>query len=147
MLVSDILKHKGREVVTVSPEDTLETVVDLFTKRRIGAAVVMDGPDIAGIVSERDVIRAAAMHGTGTLTCKAGDAMTREVVPCREDDRIEQIMAHMTEGRFRHMPVLNGRQLVGIVSIGDVVKARLEEFEREAEAMREYIADSQRVHH
>jgi CBS domain-containing protein len=147
MLVSDILKYKGREVVTISPEDTLEAVVDLLTERRIGAAVVVDGSDIVGIVSERDIMRAAAEHGTGALACKARDAMTREVSSCGEGDRIEEIMAHMTEGRFRHMPVLRDRQLVGIVSIGDVVKARLEELEREAEAMREYIADSQRVHH
>ena len=147
MLVSDILTHKGREVATVSPEDTLDAVIELLTKRRIGAAVVMDGAEIVGIVSERDIIRAVAEHGTGALAHKAGDAMTRKVTPCGEGDRIEEIMAHMTEGRFRHMPVLSGRHLVGIVSIGDVVKARLEEFEREAEALREYIADSQRVHH
>ncbi len=140
MLVSDILNHKGREVLTVSPEDPLEAVVALLTQRRIGAVVVMDGQDIAGIVSERDIVRCIAAHGMDGLARKARDAMTSEVMTCGEDDRIEEIMARMTEGRFRHMPVLNAGLLIGIVSIGDVVKARLEQYERETQAMREYIA-------
>lgn len=140
MLVSDILNHKGRDVLTVSREDTLESVVALLTERRIGAVVVMDGQQIAGIVSERDIVRCIAAHGMDGLARSAGDAMTREVMTCGEGDRIEEIMARMTEGRFRHMPVLNDGRLVGIVSIGDVVKARLEQYERETQAMREYIA-------
>ena len=140
MLVSDILNHKGREVLTVSREDSLESVVALLTERRIGAAVVMEGQHIAGIVSERDVVRCVAAHGTDGLARTAGEAMTREVVTCGEDDRIEEIMARMTEGRFRHMPVLNDGRLVGIVSIGDVVKERLEEMEAEGRALRDYIA-------
>ncbi len=140
MLVSDILNHKGREVLTVSREDSLESVVALLTERRIGAVVVMEGQHIAGIVSERDVVRCIAAHGIDGLARGAGEAMTRDVMTCGEDDRIEEIMARMTEGRFRHMPVLNDGRLVGIVSIGDVVKARLEQYERETQAMREYIA-------
>ena len=140
MLVSDILNHKGREVLTVSREDSLESVVALLTERRIGAVVVMEGQHIAGIVSERDVVRCIAAHGMDGLARAAGEAMTRDVMTCGEDDRIEEIMARMTEGRFRHMPVLKDGRLVGIVSIGDVVKARLEQYERETQAMREYIA-------
>lgn len=140
MLVSDILNHKGREVLTVSPEDTLEAVVALLTRRRIGAVLVTEGQHIAGIVSERDIVHCIAAHGAGGLARKAGEAMTREVMTCSEDDRIEEIMARMTEGRFRHMPVLNAGRLVGIVSIGDVVKARLEQYERDTQALREYIA-------
>ena len=140
MLVSDILNHKGREVVTVSPDDTLEAIVNLLARRRIGAVVVVENNDVAGILSERDIVRTLSTHGTGALTCKARDAMTRAVMTCGEDDRIEEIMARMTESRFRHMPVLSGGRLVGLVSIGDVVKSRLEEYERETQAMRDYIA-------
>jgi len=140
MLVADILNHKGREVLTVSPEDTLESVVALLTEHRIGAVVVTKADQIAGILSERDIVRCLAAHGTDGLARKASEAMTRKVMTCSESNRIEEIMARMTEGRFRHMPVLNDGRLVGIVSIGDVVKARLEQYERETQAMREYIA-------
>ncbi len=140
MLVSDILNHKGRDVVTVSPGDTLEAIVNLLTRRRIGAVVVTEGEDVVGILSERDIVRCLAAHGAGALSRKAEDAMTRDVMTCGEDDRIEEIMARMTEGRFRHMPVRKEGRLLGLVSIGDVVKARLEEYERDAQALRDYIA-------
>lgn len=141
MHVAAILKEKGRAVETVTASVTLGEIVKRLTTHRIGAVVVR-GPrgEVEGIVSERDIVRMVASHGAEALGRPASEAMTRNVVTCREADTIDQLMSRMTEHRFRHLPVVEGGELVGIVSIGDVVKHRVAEVELEASAMRDYIA-------
>jgi CBS domain-containing protein len=140
MHVAAILKEKGRAVETVTGNVTLGEVVRRLAARGIGAVVVC-GPrgEVAGIVSERDIVRMLATHGSGALDRSAGEAMTSDVETCCEADTIDELMSRMTKGRFRHLPVLEGGALVGIVSIGDVVKHRVAEVELEASAMRDYI--------
>jgi CBS domain-containing protein len=141
MTVAEILSGKGREVATIVPERTIAEAIDELAKRRIGALVVVDGRDrVAGIISERDIVRALAKRGADLLAENVGSIMTREVVTCGESETINRVMGRMTRGRFRHVPVVEGGRLTGLVSIGDVVKARIEEVEHEAEDMRTYIA-------
>ena len=141
MTVAEILSGKGREVATIVPERTIAEAIDELAKRRIGALVVVDGRDrVAGILSERDIVRALAKRGADLHAEKVGSIMTREVVTCGESETINRVMGRMTRGRFRHVPVVEGGRLTGLVSIGDVVKARIEEVEHEAEDMRTYIA-------
>lgn len=132
MLVSDAIGGTTRDVVTVSPDDTIADVVDLLKEHRIGAVVAtVDETQIAGIISERDVVRHLAAEQEGTLRLRVDDLMTLNVSVCRVDDELEAVMAKMTEGRFRHMPIVDdASRLVGIVSLGDLVKARLDELER-----------------
>lgn len=140
MNVSHILRQKGRDVVTVAPTAGLADVACTLAKRKIGAVVVLGAHgEVAGILSERDVVRALATDGASALTRTANEYMTRAVATCAETDTIEEIMETMTEGRFRHVPVLEHGKLIGIVSIGDVVKNRIEESEREASALKQYI--------
>jgi len=140
MTVSIILAAKGREVVSVEPTATLAAAVALLAAKRIGAALVL-GVDrrIAGIISERDIVRALAEHGAGALDQPVSQFMTRKVSTCTEAETIASIMERMTEGKFRHMPVVDQGRVVGIISIGDVVKHRLHEMERDSAAMRDYI--------
>jgi CBS domain-containing protein len=140
MQVKHILFEKGREVVTIGSEATLCEAARLMARRRIGAIVVRgnDGT-VAGIFSERDLVRAIAENSVAALGQTVGSRMTRELAVCCECDTIEDIMETMTRGRFRHMPVVEDDHLIGIVSIGDVVKSRIEETVREAESLREYI--------
>jgi CBS domain-containing protein len=141
MTVAAILKEKGREVVTADPGTSLTDICALLAEKRIGAVVVTDkSGSVKGIVSERDIVRAVARDGAAALAKPVGGVMTREVVSCAEGDSNALLMAKMTESKFRHMPVVNAGKLVGIVSIGDVVKRRIAEAEFEAKAMREYIA-------
>ncbi|HZP21470.1 MAG TPA: CBS domain-containing protein [Bauldia sp.] len=141
MTVAKILSNKGRDVATVSASQSVGEAVAELGRRRIGALVVTDAPKrVIGIISERDVVRALAQKGAGVLSDPVASIMTREVVTCGEGETIIRVMTRMTRGRFRHLPVVEGGQLAGIVSIGDVVKARIEEVENEANAMREYIA-------
>ena len=141
MHVAQILKLKGRDVETVRANVPLMEVAQRLSSRRIGAIVVVDGVgDIVGIVSERDIVRVIGRDGPGALEQQVAAVMTRGVVTCREADTVDQLMAEMTQRRFRHMPVVEGGRLVGIVSIGDVVKHRVAEVENEAAAMRDYIA-------
>jgi CBS domain-containing protein len=140
MFVSDILAQKGGLVFTVTPGTTVAQVAQQLSTRRIGSVLVMAGTDtIAGIVSERDLVRALACHGAEALDFEVRQVMTRDVVTCHPDDLIERVMGMMTDGRFRHLPVLDHGDLVGLISIGDVVKARLEETQHEAEALKAYI--------
>ena len=119
----------------------LPNQVRRLSARRIGAVVVADASgSVAGIISERDIIRVLGMHGTAALDWPVADVMTRRVVTCREHDTVSDIMEVMTDGRFRHLPVVENGRLVGIVSIGDVVKRHIAEVESEAIAMRDYIA-------
>ncbi len=140
MTVARIIIEKGGHVVTAAPEASLAEVAAALAEKRIGAVVVVEQDEIRGIVSERDIIRALAGFGSGALRKLASDCMTTKVVTCRPTDTIHDVMQKMTSGRFRHLPVLEDGKLVGIVSIGDVVKSRIEEVEREADQIREYIA-------
>ena len=140
MIVKNILADKRGNVVTIEPTADLATAVKLLAERRIGAVVIL-GADhrIVGILSERDIVRALAEHGPTVLQGPVGQVMTRDVKTCSEDDTIGELMDRMTTGRFRHMPVVQQGKLIGIVSIGDVVKSRVEEIDHEAKALRDYI--------
>lgn len=143
MFVSDILSQKGGLVFTVTPGSTLAQISEQLTTRRIGSVLVLGDEDsVEGIVSERDVVRALARFGAAALQMEAREVMTRAVVTCDPDDSIEKVMATMTRGRFRHLPVVRRGELLGLVSIGDVVKARLEEAAHETEALKAYIVAS-----
>jgi CBS domain-containing protein len=141
MNVAAILKLKGREVVTAPPDTSLLEIAKLLGRHRIGCIVIAE-PDgkVAGIVSERDIVREIARAGESVLEAPVESCMTKSVVSCRESDTTDQLMGEMTAHRFRHMPVVDRDQLVGLVSIGDVVRMRIAEAEMEAAAMREYIA-------
>jgi CBS domain-containing protein len=140
MFVSDILAHKGGLVFTVPPSATLSEVTRQLSTRRIGAVLVVDRLDqVVGIVSERDLVHAVAVHGSAALGLVAAEVMTREVVSCDPDDPIERVMEIMTSGRFRHLPVVRNAELLGLISIGDVVRLRLEEATHETEALKAYI--------
>jgi CBS domain-containing protein len=140
MHVTAILKAKGRAVETVTGNVTLAEVAQRLTVHRIGAVVVCGARgDVVGIVSERDVVRMLAEHGPEALRRSASEAMTQNIETCRESDTIDELMSRMTNGRFRHIPVVENGDLAGIVSIGDVVKHHIAEVELEASAMRDYI--------
>jgi CBS domain-containing protein len=140
MTVKAILVGKGYAVQTIQPDATLEEAAVVLDARRIGALVV-SGADgrVAGVLSERDIVRRLAQHGAAALDQTVGEAMTRRVATCQEGDTVGELMEQMTHGKFRHVPVVEDDRLIGIVSIGDVVKYRLGQFEFEAGAMREYI--------
>jgi CBS domain-containing protein len=141
MTVAAILAGKGRDVLTIAPEKSIGDAIDVLAKRRIGALVVVENGDrIVGILSERDVVRAIGTSGTDVLAGPVAGVMTRNVMTCNERETIDSVMSRMTHGRFRHLPVAEDGRLAGIISIGDVVKARIEQVEREAEEMRAYIA-------
>ncbi len=138
MKVTSILKAKGAEVATVKPEATIGTVILELTGKSIGAVVVSeDGINLLGLVSERDIVQALRVYGARTLDLRASDIMVRGPVTCRLEDSVTHVMAEMTRHRVRHLPVAEGGRLRGIVSIGDVVKHRLDELETEANILRE----------
>jgi CBS domain-containing protein len=140
MFVSDILSQKGGLVYSVTPAASVAEVAQQLSVRRIGSVLVLnDRSEVVGIVSERDVVRATASHGATALELEARQVMTRDVVTCDPDDSIEEVMQTMTSGRFRHLPVVQHGELLGLISIGDVVKARLEEATHETEALKAYI--------
>lgn len=143
MNVAAILRQKGRAVTTAPPTSTLLEVAQRLALKRIGAIVVVDAlGELAGIISERDIIRALAEVGPECLSQPVANTMTRQVVTCQETDTLDELMAMMTARRFRHLPVVTDGALVGIISIGDVVKHHVAEIEMEATAMRDYIAHS-----
>jgi len=140
MYVRDILSIKGRNVLTIEPAATLAAAAKLLAENRIGALVVTGaGGRIAGILSERDIVQALAARGAGALDAPVSEFMTRKVATCSSADTISSIMERMTEGKFRHVPVVEQGQRAGIISIGDVVKHRLMEMEQEQAALRNYI--------
>ena len=143
MIVKNILAGKGDNVITINPTADVIAAAKLMAERGIGAVVVL-GADhrIVGILSERDIVQALAKHGLAVLSEPVSQVMTREVKTCSEDDTIGDLMARMTVGRFRHLPVVQQEKLIGIVSIGDVVKSRVEEIDQEAKTLREYIQTS-----
>lgn len=141
MTVKSILDAKGRDVVTLGPDATLAEAAGLLAEKRIGAVVVTDGDArILGILSERDIVRVIGQSGAAALDMRVSGVMTGKVTTCRETHTVNHVMEVMTRGRFRHLPVEKGGRLDGIVSIGDVVKRRIEEALREADQIREYIA-------
>lgn len=140
MTVKAILSTKGSDIVTIAPSATLAEAAKLLATHRIGAVVVSDADRrVAGILSERDIVRVLGERGAVALSQSVDAVMTRKVVTCTEADTIGALMERMTAGKFRHIPVVDGGRLVGIVSIGDVVKFRLGEMEREQNALRDYI--------
>jgi CBS domain-containing protein len=141
MHVEHILNHKGRAVLAVSPGSTIGEAAKLMAERRIGAVLVRgEAGFVAGILSERDIVRGIAAAGGDCADLTVDSLMTRDVAYCSPADTVDQIMQVMTERRFRHLPVMDENVLVGMISIGDVVKYRIDEIEGEAEAMRAYIA-------
>lgn len=140
MSVRAILKVKGQRVVTVRSETMVKDVVETLSRERIGAVVVSDdGVSVAGVLSERDVMQGLADHGAALLDLPARQVMTRSITMAKIDMPILHVLDLMTQGRFRHMPVLDNGRLAGIVSIGDAVKARLDMLESEANSLKEYI--------
>ena len=141
MTVARILAAKGRDVITTQPHRTLAEVAGVLVAKNIGAVVVTDVKGrVIGILSERDIVRAVAKRGIAVLKDAVSMYMTAEVITTNEDEHVHELMDKMTGGRFRHLPVIRDEQLVGLVSIGDLVKYRLAECEYEHKAMREYIA-------
>lgn len=141
MTVARILARKGRAVTTVEPHATLRNVVIILAEKHIGSVIVSDASArMLGILSERDVVRAIANDGTDALDQPVSHHMTRNVVTASEQDGVLEIAKKMSEGRFRHMPVVTNGRVVGIVSTGDAIKYRLEQLERDQDALREYIA-------
>lgn len=141
MAVSEILASKGRNVVTATNQSSIKEVSDLLATHKIGAVVVLDSDEtVCGIVSERDVVREISKKGSEALDSQVTACMTKDVVSCEDDESIDSLMEKMTAGKFRHIPVINNHRLAGIISIGDVVKRKIELAEREAEEMKRYIA-------
>lgn len=141
MLIDSILASKGNKVFTVSSTATVMELVTVLAQNNIGAVVVLDEEGkVTGIMSERDIVRLLARSGDDLLQREVGDLMTRAPISCRKSDTVDEIMNKMTAHRFRHLPVVEDDRLVGIVSIGDMVKSKVEEAEQEAGALREYIA-------
>ena len=140
MTVKAILSAKGSDVTTTEPTATLESGIRILAERGIGALVVL-GADhqVIGILSERDIVRALAERGAAALTEPLARIMTRKISTCTQSESVNSIMEQMTAGKFRHVPVVEQERLVGIVSIGDVVKHRLTQMERESEALHDYI--------
>ena len=143
MYVKAILAAKklGGDIISIEPTADLATAAKLLSKHRIGSVVILGaGERLVGILSERDIVRALSEQGAGALALPVGEVMTRDAATCGEDDTVASIMERMTAGKFRHMPVVANGRLVGLISIGDVVKLRVEEIEGESEAMRDIIA-------
>ena len=141
MNVETILRSKGRTVATIRPETTIGAAVEALISHNIGALVVTgDGGGVDGIISERDIVHALVDHGADLLARCVAEVMTRPVITCNPSDSVEKLMAEMTNRRIRHFPVVQDGRLCGIISIGDVVKNRLDEVEYEARSLRSFIA-------
>lgn len=140
MTVSALLKNKDQKIITISQAKTLQDVCNILAENRIGAIIVCsDNGMVEGIISERDVVKALGQSGSQVLVQQVGQYMTPNPISCTAFETINQIMSKMTKGRFRHMPVMDGDKLIAVISIGDIVKARMETMENEAKAMQEYI--------
>jgi CBS domain-containing protein len=140
MTVAAILSGKGHEIITARSDALLGAICETLAKNKIGAVVVSDTEGkVDGIISERDIVRVIGMQGASALQLPVSNVMTKNVVTCTENNNINEVMARMTQGRFRHMPVLKDGKLSGVISIGDVVKFKIAQIELEAEQMRSYI--------
>ena len=141
--VAAILKHKGYQVTTVNPTLSIDRVASVLSEHRIGAVLVVDATEqLLGIVSERDIVRCLAANGAHTLEMTAGQLMTRALQVAHPDTTVAEAMTRMTVGRFRHLPVIDHDKLMGLISIGDVVKARIMEQEGEVDSLKAYVAGS-----
>ena len=141
MKVEQILQSKGTEVFAVRPEDSIAEAVSVLNDKNIGAVVVRDlSGKVIGILSERDVVRRLGRHGADAMGMRVKDCMTGDPFTCSPEDSVEDLMAMMTRKRIRHLPVTAGGSVIGVVSIGDVVKRKIEEAEQEAAALKEYIS-------
>jgi CBS domain-containing protein len=139
MLIADLLRHKGSTVVTIAPDGLVTDLLASLAEHKIGAVVVAKGAEIVGIVSERDIVRRLHTQGAEVLSEKVSDLMTTEVISCSPSDSIDTIGSAMTEQRIRHMPVVEDGKLVGIVTIGDVVAARIRQLEQDRGQLENYI--------
>jgi len=139
MTVRSILNTKGHQIMSVEPDAKLAVAVKLLGEKKIGAALVMNQTRLEGILSERDIVRVLGERGAAVLEEPVSNVMTRKVVSCKETDTVAEIMEMMTTGKFRHLPVLDNGKVVGLISIGDIVKRRVQEYESEQEALKDYI--------
>jgi CBS domain-containing protein len=141
MTIAKILGGKGAKIVSIAPEETLQSAAAILTTQKVGALVALDSAgSLVGILSERDIVRICAEQGSAAMTSPVSAAMTRNVLTASPQDGIDSAMARMTDRRIRHLPVLDGTKLIGVVSIGDLVKAKIDETLADADAMRAYIA-------
>jgi CBS domain-containing protein len=139
MTVRSILNSKGHQIMSVEPDAKLAAAVRLLGEKKIGAVLVMNQGRLEGILSERDIVRVIGERGAGVLEEPVSQSMTRKVVTCKETDTVAELMEIMTTGKFRHLPVIDSGKVVGLISIGDIVKWRVREYESEQEALRDYI--------
>ncbi len=141
MLIKQLLNAKGDRVYTVKPDETLSAIAALLHTRRVGAFVVTNDQDeVVGIISERDLVRAVAIHGETAMKQPVRDLMTRDVIYAVPGETLDTLLGRMTDRRIRHLPVIEGGKLAGIVSIGDLVKAKIAAAEAEAQTLKAYIA-------
>jgi CBS domain-containing protein len=138
--ISDILRYKGAEVVTIAPSDNVATLVAALAEHNLGALIAVEGDRVVGIVSERDVVRRIAEQGAAVLDVAVAEIMTSTVVSCASTDSVDSIAETMTQRRIRHMPVIDGDELAGIVSIGDVVSSRIRQLEQDRGQLEQYIS-------
>jgi CBS domain-containing protein len=139
MTVRSILNTKGHQIMSVESDAKMSAAIKLLSEKKIGAVLVMDQNRLEGILSERDIVRVLGEQGASVLEEPVSSVMTRKVVTCKETDTVAELMERMTTGKFRHLPVLDNGKVVGLISIGDIVKRRVEEYETEQEALRDYI--------
>ena len=143
LLVSDLIKEKGAGVITTRPATTVAEAADIIASKRIGAVVVTElGDKVVGIISERDIVNGLSKSGANLLKLPVSDVMTRDVFTCATTEDVNQLRREMTTRRARHIPIVEDHKLIGIISIGDIVKNRLDELEDETQQMRDYIATS-----
>jgi CBS domain-containing protein len=139
MTVRSILNTKGHQIMSVEPDANMTAAIKLLGEKKIGAVLVMSQSRLEGILSERDIVRVLGERGAGALDEPVSNVMTRKVVTCKETDTVAELMEMMTTGKFRHLPVTDNGKVVGLISIGDIVKRRVQEYETEQEALRDYI--------
>jgi len=141
MKVEQILLSKGTEVYAVAPDDKIADAVALLNEKNIGVVMVKEASGkVAGILSERDIVRRLGRHGSSTLSMRVSECMTPDPVTCGRETTLDALLAKMTDRRIRHMPIVENETLIGLVSIGDVVKRKIDQSEQEAQALKEYIA-------
>jgi CBS domain-containing protein len=141
MKAKHILRSKGADVFAVGPDDSVADAVSLLNEKNIGAVIVRDASDkVVGILSERDVVRRLGQRGAEALSMRVADCMTANPFTCAPDETVDELMSKMTQKRIRHLPVTEAGRIIGVISIGDVVKRKIEEAEHEAAALKEYIA-------
>jgi CBS domain-containing protein len=139
MTVRSILNTKGHQIMSVEPDANMTAAIKLLGEKKIGAVLVMSQSRLEGILSERDIVRVLGERGAGALDEPVSSVMTHKVVTCKETDTVAELMEMMTTGKFRHLPVVDNGKVVGLISIGDIVKRRVQEYETEQEALRDYI--------